>query len=134
MNVLIFFIICITLYRFFFVIVWVFEIIFLSLFLFVYYFLVYYKLYLDVFCGGISINDLGGSQKIYVGGNKLKIKVDVEYFTFDKFQIAIKKVVGYRNVEKMHFRMPGTPLASGLKLLYELSIDDILKIIRAHLS
>ena len=88
-----------------------------------------YRQYIDLFYGGIFITDLGGSQKIYVGENKFTIEVDVECFNLEGFKKAIKEVMGYRNMEKMHFRMPGGPLACGLRLLYEMSIDNMLKIV-----
>ena len=55
-----------------------------------------YRQYIDLFYGGIFITDLGGSQKIYVGGNKFTIEVDVEYFNLDGFKKAIKEVMGIK--------------------------------------
>ena len=72
---------------------------------------------------------MGYNEKNYVGGNKLKIEVDVDNFSFTEFEKDIKEVMGYRTVEKIHFRMPGRPLACGLRLLYEMLVDDMLKIV-----
>ena len=85
-----------------------------------------------MFCGGIFVNDYCGREIKYIGGNKVEIEVDVDNFTLGGFEKAIRDILGYRNLEKMHFRVPGSTLADGLRLLYNLSQADMVKIVKEN--
>ena len=74
-----------------------------------------------VFCGGIFVNDYYGREIKYIGGNKVEIEVDIDNFTLGGFEKAIRDILRYRNLEKMHFRVPSSTLEDGLRLLYDLS-------------
>ena len=85
-----------------------------------------------VFCGGLFVTDTSRRETKYMGGKKYKIEIDINNFHLVGFEKDVKDVLGFRNLEKMHFRLPGRPLGDGLRLLYDNSVADMLKIVTEH--
>ena len=72
-----------------------------------------------------------GKRNIW-GGGKYEIEIDINNFLLVGFEKDVKDVLGFRNLEKMHFRLPGRPLGDQLRLLYDNSVADMLKIVTEH--